>query len=103
MTPTQNRFLSILDLAERKLLAGEYGSHLNELVAELQRLVEEDVAVASLLADGEAEPAERFDAVVQAGKELRDERQGRNVRCRACPGAMHTDGNCPFRWAPETR
>lgn len=97
-TRSQRRFLSVLDLAEQKLRDGAYGPTLNALAGELSRL-SQDADVASLMSDGDSELAERFDACLQAVKELRRERQGQNRRCRDCYGALHTEDRCPFRWA----
>ena len=94
---SQRRFLDVLALVEQKLRNGEYGPDLNKLAGELSRL-SQDADVASLMNDGDSELAEQFDAALQAVKEVRSERQAEHRRCRECPGAMHTEDRCPFRW-----
>src|SRR4051794_22897006 len=77
----QRRFASLVDLAEAKLRAGEYGATLNALVAELQAMAAESDAANAAMCEDDA-LALRFDGVVAAGKELRHEKVPPHRRCR---------------------
>lgn len=87
------RFL--VGAVEDKLREGGYPD-LVDLCCELSRLSETSGGRGALAADPET--ADRFDLVMQAGRELYREPRASNNRCRDCPGAMHTEARCPFRW-----
>ena len=97
MSDPAARFASLVALAEKMLRAGEYGPTLNAVVAEMSELAATSDAVKAALAEDDW-LGDHFDAVVAAGRELRGEAVAEHVRCRDCPGALHTADNCPFRW-----
>ncbi len=69
-TPTQKRFASLLDLAEKELRENPSGPTAAALVAELQAMSAGD-GEADILMGRNSRLAQRFDAVVAAWKEHR--------------------------------